>query len=39
MTMRLVELTPGNIAAACRIAVKPAQQKFVAPVVESIAEA
>ena len=39
MTVRLVELTPDNVAAACRIEVKPEQGKFVAPVVESIAEA
>jgi diamine N-acetyltransferase len=39
MTLRLVELTPDNVAAACRISVKPAQHKFVAPVAESIAEA
>jgi diamine N-acetyltransferase len=39
MTVRLVELTPDNVAAACRIEVRPDQQKFVAPVVESIAEA
>lgn len=39
MTSRLAKLTPDNVAAACRISVKPEQQKFVAPVVESIAEA
>jgi diamine N-acetyltransferase len=39
MTLRLVELTPANVRAACRIEVKPEQQAFVAPVVESIAEA
>jgi hypothetical protein len=39
MTPRLVELTPDNVAAACRIDVKAEQRKFVAPVVESIAEA
>lgn len=39
MTVRLAELTPGNVAAACRIGVRPEQQKFVAPVAESIAEA
>jgi diamine N-acetyltransferase len=39
MPMRLVELTPDNIRLACRIDVKPEQQKFVAPVVASIAEA
>ena len=39
MTVRLVELTPDNFAAARRIEVKPEQGRFVAPVVESIAEA
>lgn len=39
MTSRLAELTPDNAAAACRISVRPEQQKFVATVVESIAEA
>lgn len=39
MPLRLVELTPDNIRLACRIDVGPEQQKFVAPVVESIAEA
>jgi diamine N-acetyltransferase len=37
--MRLVELTPDNVRAACRIEVKPEQRNFVAPVAESIAEA
>jgi diamine N-acetyltransferase len=39
MPLRLAELTPDNVRSACRIDVKPEQQKFVAPVVESIAEA
>jgi diamine N-acetyltransferase len=39
MTLRLVELTPDNVRTACGIEVRPEQQKFVAPVVESIAEA
>lgn len=39
MTLRLAELTPGNVAVGCRINVRPEQQKFVAPVAESIAEA
>ncbi|HEY2075578.1 MAG TPA: GNAT family N-acetyltransferase [Streptosporangiaceae bacterium] len=39
MPLRLVELTPDNVRSACGIEVKPEQQKFVAPVVESIAEA
>ena len=39
MTLGLAELTPDNVRAACRIDVKPEQRTFVAPVVESIAEA
>lgn len=39
MTLRLVELTPDNVRAACRIDVRPEQQAFVAPVAHSIAEA
>jgi diamine N-acetyltransferase len=39
VTVRLVELSPENIRAACRIDVRPEQHAFVAPVVESIAEA
>jgi diamine N-acetyltransferase len=39
MPLRLVELTPDNVRSAIRIEVKPEQQKFVAPVVDSIAEA
>lgn len=39
MTLRLVELNPDNVGAACRITVKPEQQNFVAPVAESLAEA
>jgi diamine N-acetyltransferase len=39
MTLRLVELTADNVAAACRVSVSPEQQRFVAPVAESIAEA
>jgi diamine N-acetyltransferase len=39
MTLRLLELTPDNVRTACSIEVRPDQQKFVAPVVESIAEA
>ena len=39
MAVRLAELAPDNVAAVCRIDVKPGQQQFVAPVVESIAEA
>jgi diamine N-acetyltransferase len=39
MTLRLAELTPDNVRAACDIEVKPEQQKFVAPVVDSLAQA
>jgi diamine N-acetyltransferase len=39
MGLRLAEITPDNVAAACRVEVKPEQQKFVAPVVRSLAEA
>ena len=39
MTVRLAELTPENVKAACDIQVKPEQQKFVAPVVETLAQA
>jgi diamine N-acetyltransferase len=39
MTVRLAELTPDNVQAACRVEVKPEQQKFVAPVVRSLADA
>lgn len=38
-SLRLAELTPDNLAAACKIRIKPEQERFVAPVVESIAEA
>lgn len=36
---RLELLTPDNVRAACDLRVKPGQEKFVAPVVESLAEA
>jgi len=39
MALRLVQLTPDNVDAACRIDVRPDQQKFVAPVVDSLAQA
>jgi diamine N-acetyltransferase len=39
MTLRLAELTPDNVQAACHIDVKSEQQRFVAPGVESLAEA
>jgi len=38
-SVRLAELTPDNIHAACDIRVEPEQERFVAPVVDSIAEA
>ena len=37
--LRLAELTPDNLPAAVKLTLKPGQEKFVAPVVESIAEA
>jgi diamine N-acetyltransferase len=39
MTIQLAELTPDNVVAACRVEVAPDQQKFVAPVAWSLAEA
>src|SRR5690348_18291361 len=37
--LRLAELTQDNLSAAVGLTLKPGQEKFVAPVVESIAEA
>jgi diamine N-acetyltransferase len=37
--MQLAELTPDNVGAACAIRLRPGQDRFVAPVAESIAEA
>lgn len=37
--LRLAVVTPENVRAACRLAVAPAQEKFVAPVMFSLAEA
>jgi diamine N-acetyltransferase len=37
--LRLAELTPDTLAAAVRMPLKPGQEKFVAPVVMSVAEA
>src|SRR5215212_1460431 len=37
--LRLAELTSDNLGAAVGLALKPGQEKFVAPVVQSIAEA
>lgn len=39
MTLRLAELTADNVQAARDVQVKPEQQKFFAPVVESLSEA
>lgn len=38
-SVQLSEITPDNVAEACRISVKQGQEKFVAPVAESLAEA
>jgi diamine N-acetyltransferase len=38
-SVHLAKLTPDNVAEACRIKVKQGQEKFVAPVAESLAEA
>lgn len=37
--MRLERITPGNVEAACGVAVRADQERFVAPVVKSLAEA
>ncbi len=37
--LRLAEIDPENVGAACRLAVEPHQEKFVAPVAFSLAEA
>ena len=37
--MQLAELTADNVVEACRIKVKQGQERFVAPVAESLAEA
>jgi diamine N-acetyltransferase len=37
--LRLAEIRPDNVRAACQVAVAPEQEKFVAPVVFSLAEA
>jgi len=39
MTLRLAELTVDNLPAAVRMELKPGQERFVAPVVHSIAGA
>jgi diamine N-acetyltransferase len=38
-SVRLAKLTPDNVQAACSLRVKPEQEKFVAPVAMSLAEA
>lgn len=38
-SLQLAELTADNVAEACRIKVKQGQERFVAPVAESLAEA
>jgi diamine N-acetyltransferase len=37
--LRVEEVTPANVTAACRLSVRPDQQAFVAPVAWSLAEA
>ncbi|MEV6865667.1 hypothetical protein AB0M44_32295 [Streptosporangium subroseum] len=38
-SLRLVPITPANIEAAIAVEVRPGQERFVAPVVQSLAEA
>ena len=38
-TLQLAELTPENVVPAARLRLRPGQERFVAPVAESIAEA
>ncbi len=38
-SLRLEKVTPENIDAACSLAVRPKQERFVAPVVRSLADA
>ncbi|MFG3495915.1 GNAT family N-acetyltransferase [Streptomyces sp. NPDC047928] len=37
--LRLEKVTPDNVLAACRLTVRPEQERFVAPVARSLAEA
>ena len=37
--LRLEKVTPDNVLAACRLKVAPGQERFVAPVARSLAEA
>ncbi len=39
MDLRLTTVTPDNVAAACRLRIRPEQEGVVAPVAESLAEA
>lgn len=39
MDLRLARVTPDNVAAACRLRIRPEQEGVVAPVAESLAEA
>ena len=39
MDLRLTPVTPDNVAAACRLRIRPEQEGVVAPVAESLAEA
>jgi diamine N-acetyltransferase len=39
MDLRLALVTPDNVAAACRLRIRPEQEGVVAPVAESLAEA
>ena len=36
---RLEKITPANVEDACRLRVRPDQERFVTPVAESLAEA
>ncbi|WP_189250990.1 GNAT family N-acetyltransferase [Streptosporangium pseudovulgare] len=38
-SLRLEKVTPGNVLAACDLKVRPDQERFVAPVARSLAEA
>jgi diamine N-acetyltransferase len=38
-TLRIVEIDPDNVIAACRLTVRPEQEPYVAPVAISLAEA
>jgi diamine N-acetyltransferase len=38
-TLRVADITPENVGAACRLAIRPEQEEYVAPVAISLAEA